>query len=94
MRRTLITRNTAEGRFPYKLDVHVPEANVRRRLKDMLDWCRKNTTAQWTHHVVVNRERRDVLGVPLDFVRFYFMEESDAEAFRRAWPTEQSAPSP
>jgi hypothetical protein len=88
MRQTLITRRTAESRFPYKLDIHVPESGVRRRLKEMLDWCRKNTTGQWTHHILVDRQRRDVLGVPLDFARFYFIEESDAEAFRRAWPTE------
>jgi hypothetical protein len=88
MRQLLVTRQTAESRFPYKLDIHVPEAGARRRLREMLDWCRKNTTGQWTHHIVVNRGRRDILGVPLDFVRFYFMEEIDAEAFRQAWPTE------
>jgi hypothetical protein len=88
MRQLLVTRQTAESRFPYKLDIHVPEGGARRRLREMLDWCRKNTTGQWTHHIVVNRGRRDILGVPLDFVRFYFMEEIDAEAFRQAWPTE------
>jgi hypothetical protein len=88
MRQTLITRGTAESCFPYKLDIHVPDTGARRRLREMLDWCRKNTTGQWTHHIVVDRERQDTLGVPLDFARFYFMEESDAEAFRRAWPTE------
>jgi hypothetical protein len=94
MRQTLITRRTAERHFPHKLDIHVPETGARGGLKGMVHWCRKNTTGQWTHHILVDRQRRDVLGVPLDFARFYFLEESDAEAFRRAWPTEQSAPSP
>jgi hypothetical protein len=89
MRRSLITRNTAEARFPYKLDVRVPGASIGRRFKDMVDWCRKNAAGRWTHHEFVDKDRRDCLGVPVDFVRFYFMEESDAEAFRGAWPTEQ-----
>jgi hypothetical protein len=89
MRRMLLTRKTAEARFPYKLDVRVPGASIGRRFKDMVDWCRKNTAGNWTHHGLVDKDRRDSLGVPVDFVRFYFMEESDAEAFRRAWPTEQ-----
>jgi hypothetical protein len=92
MRQSTASRKGAEARFPYKLDIHVPETGVDRQLKDMVDWCRKNATGKWTVHTVVDRERPDILGVPLDFVRFYFMEERDAEAFRQAWPTEESAP--
>jgi hypothetical protein len=89
MRRTrTASREAAEARFPYKLDVRVPEGSIGRRFRDMLDWCRKNATGQWTRHGFVDKERRDSLGVPVDFVRFYFMEQADAEAFRQAWPTE------
>jgi hypothetical protein len=53
---------------------------------------RKNTAGNWTHHGLVDKDRRDSLGVPVNFVRFYFMEEKDAEAFLQAWPTEDSPP--
>jgi hypothetical protein len=42
-------------------------------------------TGEWEQHGITDWSRRDARGIALDFCRFYFMNESGAEAFR-AWP--------
>jgi len=48
-------------------------------------WCHDNVAAgSWEQHAHSD-ERRDELGIRIDFARFYFMDEADAENFRREW---------
>jgi hypothetical protein len=50
----------------------------------MLQWCRENIAAgAWQQHGFMDKTRRDDNGIPIDYARWYFMSEADAEAFRR-----------
>ena len=50
----------------------------------MYEWCREHTTAgTWEHHAFTDPKRLDDRGIPIDFARFYFLNETDAKAFRR-----------
>jgi hypothetical protein len=52
----------------------------------MLAWCLENVPArQWEQHGYMNWNRRDDSGAPMDFSRWYFMSDADAEAFRKRW---------
>ena len=39
----------------------------------------------WVQHGYRDWNRRDDNGAPMDFSRWYFMSDADAEAFRRRW---------
>jgi hypothetical protein len=71
-------RRGAERRFPYRVDIGVPPLGLGGRLSAMLRWCRENVQAEaWDMHWAAV--------IPPDYVRFYFIDEVDAEAFRRRW---------
>ena len=49
----------------------------------MLDWCRANIAAgEWDQH---GNSEKQPGQVAVDFARFYFMTEADAELFRWRW---------
>lgn len=76
----------AEARFPIKIDVPVPEHGRPWPFAGMLAWCRENIAAgAWAQHGLVDKRRRDDRGIPIDFARWYFANEADAEAFDRRW---------
>jgi hypothetical protein len=73
----------AEAKFPHRFDVPVPDGGLGRRLTDMHAWCAANVAAgEWAEHS--HQERRKGFR-PVDFARFYFASEADAEAFRQRW---------
>lgn len=87
MRRTDRTRfrKDAEAKFPIKVDIPAAEGSGR-RLAKMLTWCQANVAAgTWAQHGYMDWKRRDDRGIPIDFARWYFANEADAEAFRRQW---------
>ena len=74
-------QKAAERRFAHRVDVPVPGNGLGRRLTEMHDWCAANVAAgTWAQHG--HQERRKG-GIPVDFVRFYFANEHDAESFRQ-----------
>ena len=73
----------AERRFPYRVDIPVPGSGGWRQLTHMHEWCRENVAASaWDQHGHSERRKGEA---PIDYARFYFMDEADAEAFRRRW---------
>jgi hypothetical protein len=53
------------------------------RQSDMHNWCYDHVLpGGWEEHGHSD-DRRDDRGIRIDFCRFYFMDEADAEAFRR-----------
>lgn len=51
---------------------------------EMLAWCHANVAAgAWAQRGFMDKKRRDERGIPIDYARFYFMDEAVAEAFRR-----------
>jgi hypothetical protein len=78
-------RKDAESRFPIKIDIAVAYGQPW-PYADMLAWCFENVPArQWEQHGYMNWNRRDDSGAPMDFSRWYFMSDADAEAFRKRW---------
>ena len=77
-----------EQRFPFKVDVPVPGCGLGQRLIEMHDWCDANA-GEWDHHT--HTERGKIGERFRYYVRFYFMTEKDAEAFRRAWLTDTTS---
>jgi hypothetical protein len=43
------------------------------------------TAGAWAQHGFMDKKRRDERGIPIDYARFYFMDEAVAEAFKRRW---------
>jgi hypothetical protein len=85
-------RKDAEDRFPFKVDVLVPTYGETWPFVEMLTWCRDNVPkGAWEEHSFMDKSRRDERGVPIDFCRFYFMQETDAVAFTRRWVTSGSS---
>jgi hypothetical protein len=84
-RRSIDRREQAERRFPWRVDVRVPELGLQERLPAMLDWCecRLGGIEGWDQHGVTLG--RGPTGIPIDAARFYFASEADALAFRREW---------
>jgi hypothetical protein len=80
-------RLAAERQYPHRIDVPVPGTCMGDRLARMMESCRQNvsTVGLWDSHGVRDWRHRDENGFPRDLARFYFMDEVDAEAFRRAW---------
>jgi hypothetical protein len=77
------TRRDAERRFPNRADIPVPEGGLGKQLNDMIEWCDEQFT-EWTHAGVTLPDRDD-RGIPIDVVRFYFMDEIAAQKFRERW---------
>ena len=74
-------KKEAEARFPYTVDIEVPDRGLGQRLNAMHDWCRE-TGGEWAQH---GYAIRNVGAKPRDFARFYFMDEGKAEAFWGKW---------
>jgi hypothetical protein len=56
-----------------------------------VQWCRDNVAAgAWQQREFVDKARRDEQGVPIDFTRWYFLNEADAEVFSRRWAAPHS----
>lgn len=88
MRRTERTRfrEDAKAKFPIKIDIPVSPYGQPWPYADMLAWCQTNVAAgAWAQHGFMDRKRRDDWGIPIDFTRWYFMSDADAEAFRQRW---------
>jgi len=50
---------------------------------EMHDWCCEHVAAgAWAQHGHSERRKGEAA---IDYARFYFMDEADAEAFRRRW---------
>jgi hypothetical protein len=76
----------AEDRFPIKIDIRVPPAGEPWQYTQMLRWCRENVaTGEWQQHGYMDKTRRDEHGIPIDYTRWYFMNEADAAAFKQRW---------
>lgn len=76
-----LLKDAAEAKYPHR--VSIPCGGTGRRLTDQLGWCHQYVVADaWDYHS--HRERRRD-GTFVDFARFYFANEADAEAFRRRW---------
>jgi hypothetical protein len=78
-------RKDAEARFPIKVDVPVPTDGKPWPFAEMLAWCRANVALGWEQHGFMDKKRRDERGIPIDYARFYFVSDADAEAFRKRW---------
>jgi len=78
-------RRSAGVKFPYWIDIPIPVGGLGNRLTEMLMWCRVNVAAgTWAQHG--HSERPKARAMPAVSARFYFANETDAEAFRRRWP--------
>jgi len=76
-------KRDAESRFPVRVDVPVPEGGLGERLNRMVDWCQLNIKGgSWQVHGHSEKEARQIA---LDYCRFYFMTEVDADLFRWRW---------
>jgi hypothetical protein len=74
------SRRAAESKFPHRIDIAVPAGGLGNRLTEMLIWCRANVGAgTWAQHG--HSERPKVRAMPAVSARFYFANETDAEAF-------------
>jgi hypothetical protein len=79
-------RKDAEARFPIKVDIAVPPSGEPWPFTEMLAWCQANLAVDaWAQHGFMDKTRRDEHGIPIDFARWYFANEDDAEAFRQQW---------
>jgi hypothetical protein len=76
------TRRDAERKYPYRVDIAVPEGGLGKRLHDMVEWC-GGRFAEWTSHGLTSE--KDDRGIAIDLVRFYFMDEMAAQQFRDHW---------
>ena len=80
-----VSRRAAEAKFPHRIDIPVPIGGLGNRLTEMLMWCRQNIGAgMWAQHG--HFERPKVHAMPAVSARFYFANDTDAEAFRKRWP--------
>ena len=77
-------RRDADRKYPHRVDIPVPEGG--KQLNDMIEWCDERFT-DWTHAGITDRDRHDTRGIPMDLVRFYFMDEIAAQQFRERWVT-------
>jgi hypothetical protein len=76
-------QKAAERKFPITIDVPVPPGGLGRRLTDMLDWSHSNVAAgEWAQHGYQERRKGER---PVDFSRWYFLSDADAEAFKKRW---------
>jgi hypothetical protein len=76
-------KREAERTFPIKVDVRVPGYGEPWPFAEMLAWCHEHIAkGAWDQHGHSERRKGDA---PLDFARFYFLNEADAAAFDRQW---------
>jgi hypothetical protein len=78
------SRLDAERRYPHRVDIPVPPVGLGARLSEMVEWC-GGRFADWTFHGLTDKTRTDDRGIPIDLVRFYFMDEIAAQEFRERW---------
>jgi hypothetical protein len=67
--------------LPHKVDVPIPTTGIGSRLITLIGWCREHIAADdWDCHAFPERggDKSSVQDA-----RFYFLNETDAEAFRR-----------
>ena len=77
------SRDIAEQRFRFRVDIRVPPHGLGQRLNEMHHWCGARLPMQaWASH---GRSERVPGQVPVDYSRFYFDDEAAADAFRREW---------
>jgi hypothetical protein len=78
-------KKSAAAKFPHRVDAPIPSSGLVRQLTDMLDWCRFHVAADaWAEHGHSERRKGEA---SLFLARFYFMNEADAEAFKKRWVT-------
>jgi hypothetical protein len=83
-RRSISRRDEAERRYPWRVDVLVPELGLQQRLTAMLDWAEGRLDRDaWDQHGLT--AGLTATGSPQDWARFYFLEEGAARAFQAAW---------
>jgi len=75
----------AENKFPHRVDIPVPIGGLGNRLTEMLMWCRANVAAgAWEQHRHSEGPKKARV-MPAVSARFHFLNEADAEAFRKLW---------
>ena len=80
------SRKDAEARFPLKVDVRVPAYGEPWPYVEMLAWCQANVAAGASaQHGFMDRKRRDDRGIPIDFARWYFLNDADGGVFGGRW---------
>jgi hypothetical protein len=76
----------AEARFPIKIDQRRPGSGEPWPYAEMLAWCHPNIAkGAWEQHGYIDKQRRDERGIPIDYVRWYFLHEADDVAFDERW---------
>jgi hypothetical protein len=52
----------------------------------MLAWCDANLVkGAWAQQGFIDKRRRDEQGIPIDYIRWYFLHDADAVAFNDRW---------
>jgi hypothetical protein len=76
-------KREAERTFPHRVDIRVPEGGLGKRIDAMQGWCRERlTVGTWAMHGHTEKRKG---AMAIDYLRFYFASEADAEAFRKLW---------
>ena len=69
--------------LPHKVDVPIPTTGIRGQLITLIGWCREHIAADdWDCHALPERRSEKS---SVQHARFYFLNEVDAEAFKRQW---------
>ena len=71
-------KKQAEKTYPWRVDLDPPPDGWGHRLNFMHDWCRATVT-EWAQH---GYQRKAPGEVPIDVLRFYFMDPFEAELFQ------------
>ena len=75
------TVQMAKTKFPHKVDVPIPTTGIGRELTTLIGWCRERIPADdWDCHTLPKSQSDKTAA---QRVRFYFVNEADAEALRR-----------
>jgi hypothetical protein len=73
----------AKTKFPHNVDVAIPATGIGRDLTTLIGWCREHIPADdWDCHTHPKSQSDKTAAQRL---RFYFVNEADAEALRRRW---------
>ena len=89
VRRSKTLRDTAETRYPWRVDIPVPKGGLLQRINAMHAWCREELEGEpWENHG--RSGPRDAKGIPTQVSRFYFEDRAAAERFRVRWGGEIS----
>jgi len=77
-------KRATENKFPHLVEIPVAVGGLGYRLTEMLMWCRTEVAAgMWFQHG--HSERPAARATPKVSARFYFRNETDAQAFKRRW---------